>query len=71
LKDAEQFSADLESQHFTLSRNPVQAGLGDRARSRVRHDVARLTVLRKMGLAESMGPNTSSVLGKSDPIGLG
>jgi hypothetical protein len=58
LKDAEQFGANLESQHFTLSRNPVQAGLGDTARSRIHHDVARLTILRKMGLAESMGPNT-------------
>ena len=58
LKDSPQFGADPESQHFTVSRNPVQAGLGDRARSRVRHDVARLIVLRKMGLAESMGPNT-------------
>lgn len=58
LKDVPQFGADLESQHFTVSRNPVQAGLGDTTRSRIRHDVARLTVLRKMGLAESMGPNT-------------
>lgn len=57
LKDVQQFSADLESQHFTVSRNPVQVGLSDTARSRIRHDVARLTVLRKMGLAESMGPN--------------
>jgi type IV secretory pathway VirD2 relaxase len=61
LKGAQQFSADPESQHFTVSRNPVQAGLGDTARSRIRHDVARLAVLRKMGLAESMGPNTWSV----------
>ncbi len=57
LKDAQEFSADLESQHFTVSRNPTQAGLRDTARSRIHHDVARLTVLCKMGLAESAGPN--------------
>jgi type IV secretory pathway VirD2 relaxase len=61
LKDAPQFGADLESQPFTVLRNPVQAGLGDTARSRIRHDVARLTVLRKMGLAESTGQNSWSV----------
>jgi type IV secretory pathway VirD2 relaxase len=61
LRDAQDSGRDLGSRHFTVSRNPVQAGLGDTARSRISHDVARLTVLRKMGLAESMGPNTWSV----------
>ena len=58
LKDAQEFSPDLGSQHFTVSRNPAQTGLGETARSRTRHDVARLAVLRQMGLAESTGPNT-------------
>jgi type IV secretory pathway VirD2 relaxase len=61
LRDAQDSGRELGSRHFTVSRNPVQAGLDDTARSRIRHDVARLTVLRKMGLAESMGPNTWSV----------
>jgi hypothetical protein len=39
----------------------VQAGLGDAARTRIRHDVVRLAVLRKMGLAESIGPNNWNV----------
>ena len=50
LKDA------LES--GTVSRNPAHAGLSEAARSRIRHDVARLAVLCKMGLAEATGPNT-------------
>jgi type IV secretory pathway VirD2 relaxase len=58
LKDAQEFSPDVGSQYFTVSRNPAQAGLSDTARSRTRHDVARLAVLRQMGLAESTGPNT-------------
>ena len=32
--------------------------MGETARSRTRHDVARLAVLRQMGLAEPTGPNT-------------
>jgi hypothetical protein len=35
--------------------------LSEAVRSRTRHDVARLAVLRKMGLAEPAGPNTWSV----------
>jgi len=58
LKDAGESSPDVGSQHFTVSRNPAQTGLGETARSRARHDVARLAVLRQMGLAESSGPNT-------------
>jgi hypothetical protein len=55
LKDA---SPDGGSQYFTVSRNPAQAALGETARSRMRHDVARLAVLRQMGLAEPTGPHT-------------
>jgi type IV secretory pathway VirD2 relaxase len=42
----------------TVSRNPAHVGLSEVARSRTRHDVARLAVLRQMGLAEATGPNT-------------
>src|ERR1019366_3983941 len=58
LRDAQEFSPDLGSHYFTVSRNSVQTGLNEAARSRTRPDVARLAVLRQMGLAESMGPNT-------------
>ena len=58
LKDAGESSRDFGSQYFTVSRNPVQSGLGETARSRTRHDLARLAVLRQMGLAEPTGPTT-------------
>jgi type IV secretory pathway VirD2 relaxase len=58
LKDAQEFDPDSGSQYFTVSRNSVQSGLTETARSRTRHDVARLAVLRQMGLAESTGPGT-------------
>jgi len=58
LKNAEESSPDFGSQHVKVSRNPAQTGLGETARSRTRHDVARLAVLRQMGLAEPTGPNT-------------
>jgi len=57
LKDAGESSPDFGSQHFTVSRTPAQTGLGETPRSRMRHDVARLAVLRQMGLAEPTGPN--------------
>jgi type IV secretory pathway VirD2 relaxase len=56
LKDAQEFVPDSGSGYFTVSRNPVQTGSSETARSRTRHDVARLVVLRQMGLAESTGP---------------
>jgi type IV secretory pathway VirD2 relaxase len=56
LKDAQEFVPVSGSQYFTVSRNSVQAGLTETARYRARHDVARLVVLRQMGLAESTGP---------------
>jgi type IV secretory pathway VirD2 relaxase len=58
LRDAQDFGPELGSQHFTVSRNPAQTGLGETARSRIRHDVARLAVLCNMGLAEFSGSNT-------------
>ena len=58
LKDAQEFDPDSGSQYFTVSRNSVQSGQSETARSRTRHDVARLAVLRQMGLAESTGLGT-------------
>jgi len=58
LKDAQEFVPELGSQYFTVSRNSTQTGLSETARFRTRHDVARLVVLRQMGLAESTGPGT-------------
>ena len=58
LNDAQQSSADLGSQCLLVSRNAAQTGLSETARSRTRHDVARLVVLRQMGLAEPTGPTT-------------
>lgn len=49
--------AAMGSQYFEVSRIPARSGLSEAARTRIRHDVARLTVLRKMGLAEQVGPN--------------
>jgi len=58
LKDTQQVGPDLGSQYFAVLRNPEQTGLSETARSRERHDVARLVVLRQMGLAEPIGTNT-------------
>ena len=58
LKDAQDSIPDAESQYFAVSRSPTQTGLSDMARSRTRHDVARLAVLCQMGLAESTGPSS-------------
>jgi type IV secretory pathway VirD2 relaxase len=58
LKDAQEFGPDLGSQYFIVSRNPAQAGFNEAARCRIRHEVARLAVLRQMGLAEPTGPCT-------------
>jgi type IV secretory pathway VirD2 relaxase len=58
LRDARASVRDVGSEHFIVSRNPAQTGLSETARFRTRHDVARLAVLRQMGLAESTGSNT-------------
>jgi type IV secretory pathway VirD2 relaxase len=50
--------AQESTDHFTIVRNSAQSGLSETARSRTRHDVARLAVLSQMGLAESTGPNS-------------
>ena len=44
--------------HLTIIQSAAQAELSETARSRTRHEVARLAVLSQMGLAESTGPNS-------------
>lgn len=68
LKDAQEFVPELGSQYFTVSRNPAQTGASETARSRTRHDIARLVVLRQMGLAESTGPNTWRLRGDIEQV---
>ena len=54
--------------HFSVVRNPVQAGSNEQARIRTQHEAARLAVLQRMGLAESTGPNTWRVRRDFDQI---
>jgi type IV secretory pathway VirD2 relaxase len=68
LRDAQKFGPDLGSQYFTVSQNSAPAGLNEAARSRARNDLARLVVLRQMGLAESMGPGTWRVRRDFDQV---
>jgi type IV secretory pathway VirD2 relaxase len=58
LKDAPGTGSDAEPQYFAVARSPMQAGLTETARLHTKHEAARLTVLGRMGLAESTGPNT-------------
>ncbi len=46
-----------EPRYFVVSRNPVPVGLTETSWLRTQHEIARLAVLRHMGLAESVGPN--------------
>jgi len=55
---AEQTKRDGADTHFDVVRNPVQPRLSANARIRTQHEVSRLAVLQRMGLAESIGPNT-------------
>jgi len=57
LRDAQEIDSDLGASHFVVNRNPLQAGSTDTARLHAQHEVARLAVLCRMGLAESVGPN--------------
>ncbi|MFZ0934128.1 MAG: DUF3363 domain-containing protein [Bryobacteraceae bacterium] len=57
LRDAQEISSDLGPSYFAVTRNPIQAGWTEMARLRAQHELARLAVLGRMGLAESMGPN--------------
>jgi len=57
LKNAQEIGSDLGPSYFAVTRDPVQAGSTEMARLRAQHEVARLAVLCRMALAESMGPN--------------
>jgi len=61
LRDAQEISLDLGASHFVVNRNRLQAGSTDTARLHAQHEVARLAVLCRMGLAESVGPNNRCV----------
>ncbi len=68
LRDAQEISSDLGPSHFAVTRNPIQAGSTEMARLRAGHEVSRLAVLCRMGLAESMGPNRWRVRRDFDQI---
>ena len=68
LRDAQEINSDLGPAHFAVTRNPLQAGSTEMARLRAGHEVARLAVLCRMGLAESMGPNRWRVRRDFDQI---
>ena len=57
LQDAPGSSSDAEPQYFAVTRNPLRTGLTETARLRAKHKGARLTVLGRMGPAESTGPS--------------
>jgi hypothetical protein len=57
LRDAHEISSDLGPSYFAVMQNPIQAGSSETVRLHAQHEVARLAVLCRMGLAESVGPN--------------
>jgi type IV secretory pathway VirD2 relaxase len=68
LRNAQKISSDLGPSHFAITRNPMRAGSTEMAHLRARHEVARLAVLGRMGLAESIGPNKWRLRGDFDQI---
>jgi hypothetical protein len=68
LRDAQEISSDLGSSYFAVTRNPIQTSSSETVRLRMNHEVARLAVLSRMGLAESMGPNRWRVRRDFDQI---
>jgi type IV secretory pathway VirD2 relaxase len=64
----EQINPEGERAYFDVVRNPLQAGTNEQARIRAQHEASRLAVLQRMGLAESIGPNTWRVRGDFDQI---
>jgi type IV secretory pathway VirD2 relaxase len=68
LSDASDIRSDLGPHYFAVSRNPVQTDLSESARVRTQHEASRLSVLGRMGLAESTGPNSWRVRRDFDQI---
>ncbi len=68
LRDAQEISSDLRPSYFAVTRNAVQGGSSETVRLHAQHEMARLAVLGRMGLAESMGPNKWRVRRDFDQI---
>jgi type IV secretory pathway VirD2 relaxase len=56
LRDSDKGTGETESPYFTVAANPAQTGFNPSARLHLNHVAARLAVLQRMGLAESVGP---------------
>jgi type IV secretory pathway VirD2 relaxase len=67
-RSAVQINPDDERAYFVVVRNPLRAVSDERAPLRVQHEASRLAVLQRMGLAESVGPNTWRVRRDFDQI---
>jgi len=67
-RSGEQINAEDGRAYFDVVRNPVPTGSSEEARSRAEHEASRLAVLQRMGLAESIGPNTWRVRRDFDQI---
>jgi hypothetical protein len=57
LRHADQATRQSESPYFTVVKTPAQVGRDESARRHANHLLARLAVLQRMGLAESVGEN--------------
>ncbi len=68
LRDAQGIESELGPAYFAVTRNPVPDGLTETAQLRGEHEVSRLAVLCRMGLAESLGPNRWRVRRDFDQI---
>ena len=58
LREARKSAPGPESSYFIVVKSPALAGLNDGTRLHLNHVVARLTVLQRMGLAESTASQT-------------
>jgi type IV secretory pathway VirD2 relaxase len=65
--DSHDPGSDPESKHFTIVRDHM-AGLNETARLQRQHEIARLAVLRQMGLAEPIGANAWRLRRDSEQI---
>ena len=68
LRDASDIRLDLGPHYFSVIRNPLQPDLSESARVCERHEAARLAVLERMGLAESVGSSAWRVRRDFDQI---